>query len=288
MANLQNFINQWNGKTIDFDGVYGAQCVDSAKKWNQELGYGPRYGNGKDWINNAGADYTRVNYSPGLVPPEGAIVSWSGNPPANVPYGHVAIATGKGDRNRFETFDQNWGGAYCKLNWHSYQAVQGWIVPKNYQTGGGNMIENADNWFGRMNKLMLQIRGREISREEFTKNFVGVEPFHMVEILSDNPEADNALQSQQIGQQAQREDWAGQIATLRGQNTDQQGQIEALTVSNTNLQTQIDVLNGEVASLKKQLADQVIVVPEPSQPLVDYSLGDLLGAVWTKITRSIK
>jgi len=287
MANLQTFINTWNGKTLDFDGAFGAQCVDLAKKWNQELGYSPRYGNGCDWINNAGNDYTRINYSSGLVPREGDIVSWSGNSPANVPYGHVAIATGVGNTSSFQTFDQNWGGAYCKLNTHSYQSVQGWIRPKNYG-GGETMISDTDNEFGRWSKTFQEIRGRLPTRAEFRASGVGQTWLKALEILEDDPEADNALHAQEVGQAAISGSWEGQITSLTNQVTTLNTHITDLETNNKNLTDQIDVLNTEVASLKKQLADQVIIAPQPSQPLQDYDLGQLFAAIWAKITRSVK
>lgn len=79
-------------------------------------------------------------------------------------------------------------------------------------------IPDTDPWFARFDKIMLQIRGRTMGRDEFRKNFVGVEPFHMVEIVSDNPEADAATKAQSVGQQALKEDWQGQIAKLTADN----------------------------------------------------------------------
>ncbi len=53
-------------------------------------------------------------------------------------------------------------------------------------------IPDNDAWFNRFNKLMVQIRNRQITREEFRKNFVGADAFRMVEVVSDHPEADRA------------------------------------------------------------------------------------------------
>jgi hypothetical protein len=60
-------------------------------------------------------------------------------------------------------------------------------------------IENNALWFGRMNKLTEQIRGRFLTQFEFEKNFVGQDPFRMTEVLSDHIEADKALQWQNLG-----------------------------------------------------------------------------------------
>lgn len=106
--------------------------------------------------------------------------------------------------------------------------------------GGSEVIPDQDNWFWRMDRLMWQIRGRGLSREEFRKNFVGVPVFRMVEILSDDAEANRALEAQNIGQLALKDNWQGQIYSL-------QDQVKALSSRPTK--EQIDVLNKQVTDL---------------------------------------
>jgi len=65
-------------------------------------------------------------------------------------------------------------------------------------TQGDDMpIPDADNYFGRYNKLMLQVRGRNMTRDEFRKNIVGVSDLTAVERISDNAESDRATEAQQ-------------------------------------------------------------------------------------------
>lgn len=139
---LDTFLKEWEGKPLDTDGFPADQpfqCVDVAKEFNKELGYPPRAGNGKDWINNAGNDYIQILYKPGAIPLEGDIISWSGNLPNSGGYGHVAVCI-SGSTNSFVSLDQNWANAhYCRRVEHNYSYVQGWIRPKNYQTGGEDM-----------------------------------------------------------------------------------------------------------------------------------------------------
>ena len=127
---LKDFIAKYNGQWLDFDGVYGAQCVDVSRAWNASLGYAPRHGNGIDWINLAGNDYTQIRYKPGLIPQEGDIFSMN-----NTSLGHTGVVI-SGDANGFTSFDQNWNNKPCSVTRHSYSQVQGWIRPKNYQLGG--------------------------------------------------------------------------------------------------------------------------------------------------------
>jgi hypothetical protein len=261
MSSFKDFYNQYNGKSIDVDGVAGPQCVDLAKAWNKALGYSPRYGNGKDWINNAGNDYTRINYTPRAIPKEGDIVSWSGASPANVPYGHVAVATGKGDSKTFQTFDQNWGGPICKLNYHSYQSVQGWIRPKNYQTGGVKMLTKDE-----VTVLFHYIARKEPS-DGLYSYWIGRPVDELLNALK--PEGDSSINQ-----------YNALAAQLDGANA----QIVECQNTNKNLADQIDVLNNEVASLRKQIAEGQLTVPAPSQPLRGYSFCELIRAIIAKVT----
>lgn len=149
MANLNEFIQRHIGKYCDFDGAYGYQCVDLVKFWNKELGYGPRYGNGKDWINNAGTDYTRVDYKPGLIPQEGDIFSFRGTP--SNPAGHTGIVV-SGDSQGFTSFDQNWSARPPAIIRHDYSLMLGWIRPKK----GVNEVVTDDILLGLYNGILMR------------------------------------------------------------------------------------------------------------------------------------
>lgn len=130
---------------------------------------------------------------------------------------------------------------------------------KNYVAEGGNMagIPNAPNWFWRMNKLMDQMRNRGISQAEFEKNFVGTEPFRMVEIISDSPEADQATADQKLGALARRDNWQGQIYGLLDQVKDlgqrpTKEQLAAVQKQASDLQTQVETAQSEAAAAKEQ------------------------------------
>jgi hypothetical protein len=66
-----------------------------------------------------------------------------------------------------------------------------WLAGKYQPTQGGDMpIPDQDNYYGRYRKLMNQVRGRDMTRPEFSKNIAGVSDLTAVERISDNPEAD--------------------------------------------------------------------------------------------------
>ena len=95
---------------------------------------------------------------------------------------------------------------------------------------------------------MLQVRGREMSREEFRKNFVGVEPFRMVEIVQDNPEADTATNWQNVGKTAVNDQWDKQIYGLQDQVKDLTARLDAAVKDG-------DAWKANAANLQQQITD---------------------------------
>ena len=105
---LQNFINQWLGKKIDYDHVYGYQCVDLILQYLYE-----DYGIGSGVSGNA-IDYWTKPSAPLLAKFDkiastdaqaGDIVVLNGL--AGNPYGHIGIATGNVNATEIEILEQN-------------------------------------------------------------------------------------------------------------------------------------------------------------------------------------
>ena len=79
------------GNSIDYDGVYGAQCVDLTKAYYKYLGNAPVNGNGCDYAKNfLPSGWSRIRYYSGFVPQPGDVAVWTY---ASSAYGHVAIVT---------------------------------------------------------------------------------------------------------------------------------------------------------------------------------------------------
>ena len=75
------------GESLDYDGAYGAQCVDLIKYYYEYLGVKPVQGNGCDYATNSlPSGWTRVE---GGTPKKGDILVYSAN--SSNPAGHVAI-----------------------------------------------------------------------------------------------------------------------------------------------------------------------------------------------------
>lgn len=144
---LTEFIQKWDGKTLDYDGAYGGQCVDVTKAWAKENGKPVLRGNGINWARGAG--YEWVDYQPGRIPNPGDIVVWG---KALGQFGHVAIFI-EGGKDRFTSFDQNYPlRTRCHRQGHDYKGVLGWLrvlptaVPPQPNQGGETVTQRQKDF----------------------------------------------------------------------------------------------------------------------------------------------
>ncbi|WNM67265.1 minor tail protein [Arthrobacter phage Wyborn] len=115
-----------NGRSLDLDGGFGAQCVDVAISFNREVVGGPAIGgNGRDWYANGGRSgaYTQVSASSRAA--KGDIACWG--PAMGGGYGHVAVVLE--DRGgSLLTMSQNPGPTRQLVL--SKNGLQGYLRPK--------------------------------------------------------------------------------------------------------------------------------------------------------------
>ena len=129
---FDQFFAKNNGKFLDFDGKYGAQCVDLVQYWSQAIG-GPLFTglHAKDMYKQSPNFYTWIANTAAAVPQKGDIVVWSGA--YNGGDGHIGIATGTGDTKTFEVFEQNDPlGSNSHLKTYTYANVLGWGRPPSH------------------------------------------------------------------------------------------------------------------------------------------------------------
>lgn len=128
---FNEFIEKWNGKGCDYDGVYSFQCVDLARMYLKEVcgtkQFSPVVG-AKDIWNQELSGFTKVPNTPDGTPPNGSIVVWGST---YGQFGHVAIAIG-GTTSTFKAFSQNDPvGTLPQIKaYRSYKSVLGWFTPK--------------------------------------------------------------------------------------------------------------------------------------------------------------
>lgn len=129
MINLQDFVNRWQGKHIDYDGSFGAQCTDIVKQWEHENKWPVVRGNAIDVPRNApSGNYTWVKNGLRNKPDPGDIVIFN----MAYPYGHIGICT-SADLVTLRVFEQNnpLGGS-CRIGTYPlYRNVIGWLSHKS-------------------------------------------------------------------------------------------------------------------------------------------------------------
>lgn len=128
MANVNDFVNKWQGRYCEFDGKYFAQCVDIVKQWEKENGWPIVNGNAIDVPRNApGNKYTWVRNAVNNKPSPGDIVVFN----MAYPYGHIGICT-SADYINLTCFEQNNPlGSRCRKVFHPlYRQVIGWLKPR--------------------------------------------------------------------------------------------------------------------------------------------------------------
>lgn len=133
---LQQFIDKYLGKQVDFDGAYGGQCVDLFRQYNKEVLNIPQpkgvTGAADFWSNydtdqNLKNNFDKLVNTPDFIPVAGDVMIWTRR---YGPYGHIAIVT-QADINQFTCFSQNDPtGQPCILKIYKYVNVYGVLRPK--------------------------------------------------------------------------------------------------------------------------------------------------------------
>ena len=151
-----NWANAQIGKSLDQDGVYGAQCVDLIRYYYQFLGVSPVSGNGCDYAKNSlPGGWQRIKTYNGFIPQPGDIAVWTY---ASSSYGHVAIVT-SADSSRMNVVEQN-GSTHITRS-HSYSYSYGTfygVIRPNFASGSGGgttkqPVNLGDNFYAYIVKM---------------------------------------------------------------------------------------------------------------------------------------
>lgn len=145
MILLQEFVDKYKGKGVDFDGHYGFQCVDLYRKYVEEvlgIPQTPSVAGAKDiWDKCPG--FEKVTNTPDGFPKPGDVMIWGAT---YGPYGHVAIVV-SADVNSFTCFSQNdpTGALSGIKKYSSYKGVVGWLRAVNDNTYRGYDLTNKES-----------------------------------------------------------------------------------------------------------------------------------------------
>jgi hypothetical protein len=128
---LAEFIQANTGRYLDFDGKYGAQCVDLVDFYVRDvLGDPIVWANAIDWYGKLPAYYQWIPNQWGNTsqfPAPGDVIVWHQDTSVGTGiYGHIAVCVTASGLS-FTSFDQNWpAGSPCHLQKHDYRGVTGW------------------------------------------------------------------------------------------------------------------------------------------------------------------
>ena len=153
------------GQSIDYDGAYGAQCVDLILAYYNYLGVPTSSGNGKDYATNSlPSGWSRVQ---GGTPQKGDILVYGAS--GSNPYGHVAIY-----ESDYVTYHQNFNtNPYVQRITYKYNSLAnpywGYIRP-NWSSGTTQSISFTEyklNYTNNTNAEMY-IKILNPNREKFS------------------------------------------------------------------------------------------------------------------------
>lgn len=132
------FIEKYLGKSTDYDGVYGTQCVDLAKLYiDRVMGVTPRsIGNAHCYFDDFENTYLKkyfkkIPYKKGVKSRKGDLVVWGKYYNGVSECGHIALASGEQNEYSITTYDQNWNGKEMKKVIHPVSGVAGFLRPLN-------------------------------------------------------------------------------------------------------------------------------------------------------------
>jgi hypothetical protein len=140
---FQDFLEKYNGKQVDFDGVYGFQCMDLMHQYIVDVlgltdgrilsAYFARYVF-ENFDTIFGHEYfERIDNTPDNMPIEGDIVFYKAplgkftDDYGVIQYaGHVAVCV-SATLNKMTLFEQNYDAPICHINEHTYGYCLGWL-----------------------------------------------------------------------------------------------------------------------------------------------------------------
>ena len=164
---FSEFIQKYEGETVDYDNQFSGQCVDLYRFYCKEVlvipQSPPALGAADIW-----ESYLKDQLEKVTVPQNGDIILWNKNYGAG--YGHVGMYI-SGDASGFVSFDQNfrWDNKCHKEN-HTYTNVIGYLRKR-----GASMHDPVRNtYFQWLSHLIGDGRPYEQNDQEYEKRLLEI------------------------------------------------------------------------------------------------------------------
>lgn len=254
---VTQFVTTYTGKNLDFDGVYGGQCVDVTNKFAADvLSVTGWKGNAVDkWTNYPEEVFEQIPNTPEALPQEGDTIIWGKTVGE---YGHIALALAGATTTSFDSFDQNWPvGSVCHTQHHTYKGVLGWLRPRNINT----MSDPKDTLA--ITQLNAEVAKREILIGQLN-NEKDLRDQTIKDLTQQLDQAESAI--------------AGLQNKIKNKNTTPETVTVIQTVTDPLLVEQINTLKAENATLQEAVNGTV-----SGSDTANLTIGQLFGAIWNKI-----
>ena len=187
--NVTNFFLKYNKRFLDYDGAFGAQCVDPIKAYCDEvLGIPALTGNAITyWRDIPG--FTRITRTAFNKPNPGDIIIWDKT--ATNPYGHIGIVNWSRFFD-FGAFEQNNPlGSPCHFADRTYKGVLGWLRPNGLQQAPRATIPTpAGPWVIPVTIIGSAIPGLNEQVQKWSGNTMSLHINHIQQSLPYNPSID--------------------------------------------------------------------------------------------------
>jgi hypothetical protein len=290
MEAIDSFFTKWNGNRADFDGAYGAQCVDLVNFYNRDVVGGAfiptgATGGARDWYEQfaggAPASYERIANTPdpNQLPQKGDVIVW-GN--ALGFYGHIAIVR-DASASGFTSFDQNYpGGSACHFQWHNWTGVLGWLRPKKFITtpqGGDDMIDQST--LTRLFQLIL-LRDPDAGA---VQHYVGryATSFVIADLLASSERA-RVVANMDVSRQstaAQLTQLSTELGAVKQDSANKQAALDALQLQLLGVSEALKISNDKLAVEQARVCIQQ-PVPVDEQKVVENWLTRLWKSLFNK------
>lgn len=176
------FESKWLGKRVDYDKVFGYQCVDLIKQYVDEVHSirSGAWGNAIDyWRSPHPTLLTIFKKVAGTDALRGDIVIIK--PISNNPYGHIGIATGQSDKTSVQILEEN-GGASTGTGLGS-DAIRRRFVPRSSIAG---LLRSKENEEMKIDKTLSILLWRNVKlihspTDKQVKSIIGKDPTDVLE-----------------------------------------------------------------------------------------------------------
>lgn len=139
MITLADFITEYAGKFVNYDTVYGPQCMDLFRQYAKDvLGFPQSKGVSNAWevfFNFDPELWEKIPYRKGIHPTPGCVVIWSRYYSKSLT-GHIAVYVRPGETLPMLCFSQNdppkndKSKRFAMLREYGYRHVLGWLRPR--------------------------------------------------------------------------------------------------------------------------------------------------------------